>query len=153
MSADEEKRLEYKAREKALRDYNSQMNSAERRGLKAGQELGEKIGEKRGKELGEKIGQELGEKIGEKRGKELGEKIGRELGEKIGEKRGKELGEKIGQKLNLIALIQKKVSKGKSLADIAEDLEEDVSQIEDIYTLVVNHPGKTSEELIKIMQL
>ena len=28
MSADEKKRLEYEAREKALRDYNSQMSSA-----------------------------------------------------------------------------------------------------------------------------
>ena len=32
LSADEEKRLEYEAREKALRDYNSQMQSAQKRG-------------------------------------------------------------------------------------------------------------------------
>ncbi len=37
LSADEEKRLEYEAREKALRDYNSQMQSAERRGQKRGE--------------------------------------------------------------------------------------------------------------------
>ena len=50
MSADEKKRLEYEAREKALRDYNSQMSSARRRGEEIGKEIGEKIGIK----LGEK---------------------------------------------------------------------------------------------------
>ena len=50
MSADEKKRLEYEAREKALRDYNSQMSSARRRGQAIGKEIGEKIGIK----LGEK---------------------------------------------------------------------------------------------------
>ena len=44
MSADEKKRLEYEAREKALRDYNSQMSSARRRGEAIGKEIGEKIG-------------------------------------------------------------------------------------------------------------
>lgn len=38
MSADEKKRLEYEARDKALRDYNSQMSSAERRGEERGEE-------------------------------------------------------------------------------------------------------------------
>ena len=50
MSADEKERLEYEAREKALRDYNSQMSSARRRGEAIGKEIGEKIGIK----LGEK---------------------------------------------------------------------------------------------------
>ena len=50
MSADEKKRLEYEAREKAIRDYNSQMSSARRRGEAIGKEIGEKIGIK----LGEK---------------------------------------------------------------------------------------------------
>ena len=42
MSADEKKRLEYEAREKALRDYNTQMYSAEKRGIEAGMKIGEK---------------------------------------------------------------------------------------------------------------
>ena len=46
MSADEKKRLEYEAREKALRDYNSQMSSARRRGEAIGKEIGIKLGEK-----------------------------------------------------------------------------------------------------------
>ena len=42
ISADEQKRMEYEAREKALKDYNSQMGSALRRGEKLGEERGEK---------------------------------------------------------------------------------------------------------------
>lgn len=34
ISADDEKRIEYEAREKAIKDYNTQMLSAERRGEK-----------------------------------------------------------------------------------------------------------------------
>ena len=41
LSADEEKRLEYEAREKALKDYNSQIHSAEERGIKIGEARGE----------------------------------------------------------------------------------------------------------------
>lgn len=40
LSADEKKRLEYEAREKAIRDYNSQMHSAEQRGLEHGRAIG-----------------------------------------------------------------------------------------------------------------
>ena len=40
MSEDEIKRMEYEARQKAIRDYHSYMHSAERRGLKHGIELG-----------------------------------------------------------------------------------------------------------------
>ena len=44
LSADDQKRLEYEAREKALRDYNSQMENAEKRGIKIGEERGIKLG-------------------------------------------------------------------------------------------------------------
>ena len=40
LSADEKAKLEYEAREKAIRDYNSQMGSALRRGMKKGIETG-----------------------------------------------------------------------------------------------------------------
>ena len=39
LSADDRKRLEYEAREKALRDYNCQINCAERRGIKLAVEV------------------------------------------------------------------------------------------------------------------
>lgn len=51
LSADDRKRLEYEAREKALKDYNSQMESA----FKRGKEQGERCGEKRGIEKTRKI--------------------------------------------------------------------------------------------------
>ena len=50
LSADERKRLEYEARQKAILDYNSQMNSSREEGIRIGEERGEKRGEKRGEE-------------------------------------------------------------------------------------------------------
>ena len=49
LSADEKKRLEYEAREKALRDYNCQINCAEKRGRREGRaeeiiEMGKEFG-------------------------------------------------------------------------------------------------------------
>ena len=44
LSANEEKRLEYEAREKALKDYNTQMDSAWKRGIRRGEEFGRKQG-------------------------------------------------------------------------------------------------------------
>lgn len=46
LSADELKRLEYETRQKAIRDYNTQMNSAERRGIQQGIEQGRRQGAK-----------------------------------------------------------------------------------------------------------
>lgn len=43
LSADEKKRMEYEAREKAIRDYNTQMKSAEQRGMEHGIEEGIKL--------------------------------------------------------------------------------------------------------------
>lgn len=48
LSLDGQKRLEYEVRQRAIRDHNSQMKSAERRGI----EIGEERGEKRGIEIG-----------------------------------------------------------------------------------------------------
>lgn len=43
LSADEKKRIEYEAREKALKDYNTQMGSAERRGEKRGIQIARRV--------------------------------------------------------------------------------------------------------------
>lgn len=51
LSADDKKRIEYEEREKALKDYNTQISSAEKRGEK----IGEERGQKRGEELVRKI--------------------------------------------------------------------------------------------------
>lgn len=47
MSADEKKRLEYEAREKAIRDYNSQMLELKEVGRKEGIAIGAEQGEQR----------------------------------------------------------------------------------------------------------
>ena len=43
LSADEKKRLEYEVREKALRDYNSQMKSAKQEGKTEGKAIAIKV--------------------------------------------------------------------------------------------------------------
>jgi flagellar biosynthesis/type III secretory pathway protein FliH len=52
LSMDKEKRREYEAREKAIRDYNHQMYHAEKRGLEEGIKLGLEQGMKQGLEQG-----------------------------------------------------------------------------------------------------
>lgn len=59
LSADEKKRIAYEAREKALRDYNSQMGSAERRGERRGREEGRKEGREEGREEGRKQAKQI----------------------------------------------------------------------------------------------
>lgn len=51
LSADERKRLEYEARQKAIMDYNSQMSSSFNKGMQIGEKRGEKRGEARYKSL------------------------------------------------------------------------------------------------------
>lgn len=53
LSADERKRLEYEARQKAILDYNSKMSSAREEGIQIGEKRGEKRGEARGIKKGE----------------------------------------------------------------------------------------------------
>ena len=50
LSADEKKRIEYEYREKALKDYNTQILSYEQRGREEGIKVGEKIGKAIGKQ-------------------------------------------------------------------------------------------------------
>ena len=88
LSADKRKRLEYEARQKAIRDHNAMIHYAERTG----------------QERGEKIGQERGEKIGQER----------------------------GEKLKLMELIKKKLGKGKTITQIADELEETEENIQKI---------------------
>ena len=51
LSADEQKRLEYELREKAVRDHIAYMDSARREGLA----IGEKLGEKKGIQFAKKV--------------------------------------------------------------------------------------------------
>ena len=45
LSSDEKKRLEYETRQRAIRDYNIGMLTAERRGIEAGRKIGREEGE------------------------------------------------------------------------------------------------------------
>ena len=56
MSQDERKRMEYEAREKAIRDHNEVMLEATERGLARGIEIGKAEGLAEGMEAGERIG-------------------------------------------------------------------------------------------------
>ena len=66
ISLDRQKRMEYEAREKAVRDYNEMMMESRESGL----ELGLAQGLERGRTEGLKRGREEGISIGEKRGSE-----------------------------------------------------------------------------------
>ena len=108
LSLDEQKRLEYELRQKAVRDHNMMMKSAEKRGLE--------IGEKRGLE------------IGEKRGLEIGEKRGLE----IGEKRGIEIGKKQGERIALKRIVENQMKAGKTAEETAELLGLDPQEVKEL---------------------
>ena len=65
ISQDKEKRLEYEAREKAIRDYNQCMYEAEQRGIEIGEQRGIEIGEQRGIEAAIKNMAEVYQKFGQ----------------------------------------------------------------------------------------
>ena len=52
LSADEKKRLEYETRQRAIRDYNIGMLTAERRGIEAGRKIGMEEGREEGRTEG-----------------------------------------------------------------------------------------------------
>ena len=56
LSADEKKQMEYEAREKAIRNYQSQMQSAENAGFRKGKQAGFQEGEQSGFQKGEQSG-------------------------------------------------------------------------------------------------
>ncbi len=58
-------------------------------------------------------------------GRELGIEEGRELGIEMGREEGREEGREMGDLKRLISQVCKKISKGKDIPTIADDLEED----------------------------
>lgn len=77
ISRSTEKRLEYEAREKAIRDYNQVMYEAQTRGMKEGLEQGIEQGMKEGLVQGMKQGLEQGIERGLKQGVAQGRSEGR----------------------------------------------------------------------------
>ena len=68
-----------------------------------------------------------------------------------GIKKGIEKGIPKGMNLKTLAQIQKKYAKGKSLSQMAEELEEEEESLRPLYELVVKYPDKTAEELTELL--
>ena len=64
---------------------------------------------------------------------------------------GKNEGRNEGSVAKLITLIRKKVSKNKPVEQIADELEYEVSEIEQIYQLITEKPEISDEEIIDII--
>ena len=61
---------------------------------------------------------------------------------------GIERGIPVGKNINIIVLVQKKLTKGKSLDAIADELEATVEEIKPIYDAVIKHPLDTEPKEI-----
>ncbi len=57
-----------------------------------------------------------------------------------------------GLALNRLTQIQKKHAKGKTLGQMAEELEEEEAQLRPLYELVIKYPDKTAEGLLELLQ-
>ena len=68
-----------------------------------------------------------------------------------GIEKGMEKGIPKGMNLKTLAQIQKKYAKGKSLSQMAEELEEEEESLRPLYELVVKYPDKTAEELTELL--
>ena len=84
-------------------------------------------------------------------GLEKGIAEGMEKGIKKGIEKGIEKGIPKGMSLKTLAQIQKKYAKGKSLSQMAEELEEEEESLRPLYELVVKYPDKTAEELTELL--
>ena len=75
----------------------------------------------------------------------------REEAREEGREQGRLIGRNEGELLKLIALVQKKWRKGKTLDVIAEELEETTDALEKIYCVVSTHTDSTAEEVLRIL--
>ena len=112
LSADERAKLEYEARERAIRDYNSQMSSALRRG--------------------EQKGMERGLKRGMEKGLERGLQQGIQQGIHQGIQKGIQQGILKGEHNTLKRIVENQKKKGKSLEEIADMLDLEVSEVRNL---------------------
>ena len=71
--------------------------------------------------------------------------------EESGEQRGEEHGKLLGDLARLITVIQKKIWKGKTLAEISEDLEDTIENIRPIYQAVEQYPTYSVEQLLELV--
>lgn len=90
---------------------------------------------------------EVGLKKGMEQGMEQGMKEGMKQGIKQGMEQGVEQGLERGRLLQQIEVIQKKIRKGKSLEQTADEMEEERGKIEPIYRMIWEEPQSPAEVL------
>ena len=77
---------------------------------------------------------------------------GRAEGRELGLAEGIEKGIERGVNLSRLTQIQKKYAKGKSLDQMAEELEEEKEKLRPLYELAVKYPDRTAEELLELLE-
>ena len=122
LSADDKKRIEYEAREKAIRDHNALMNSAIRRGHLEGLEEGRKEGREEGRNEGREEGRKEGREEGRNEGREEGRNEGREEGRNEG----------IHEGIKLVRRVDSLHDKGATNAQIAQECTISVEEVDKI---------------------
>ena len=70
---------------------------------------------------------------------------------RLGKNEGRIEGRNEGRIANLITQVRKKVSKNKTIEQIADELECEVSEIEQIYRLITENPDISDEQIINII--
>ena len=106
---------------------------------------------KSSEEIGVKYMQEWEEKILEKRkARAEGLAEGRAEGHAEGHAKGRAEGRAEGETFRFIQLIKKKIQKSKSLIQIADELEEEPTNIQSLYECVTQNINLTVEEIYKI---
>ena len=84
---------------------------------------------------------------------QTGRKEGREEGRKEGREEGREEGRKEGQKKEQVSLIVKKIKKNKTVAEIADDLEEKEEVIAPIYEAALSmKPDYDVEKIYELLE-
>ena len=109
---------------------------------------GQAEGRAEGFAIGQEEGREKGRAEGREEGREEGRAEGREEGREEGRAEGRSEGRAEGAVERQISLVQKKIRKGKSLEEIADDLETTIEEIKPIYDAVLKYPDDTEPEQI-----
>lgn len=85
-------------------------------------------------------------------GRAQGLSEGRAQGLEEGRARGFQEGLSKGELLKTISLLRKKYRKGKTLSEAAEELEEDASQLKQLYDLIAEHPEEEDDRILSRYQ-
>lgn len=83
---------------------------------------------------------------------ELAKEVAREEGYEDGARDGRNAGRREGEQIKLIALVCKKMQKGKSVEEIAEDLEEEIQVVENICNLANENGTFDVEKILELME-